>query len=650
MSNKKHVILSILLFCTLIIATYTLYLPGLSGTFLLDDYANLNRLETSQPTYSLEHLKDYLNVGRPLAYASFLLNDISWPSQAESFLHTNILLHILCGAVLIGLSYKVARILLSKPKQAESVALMAGCLWLIHPLWVSTTLYVVQRMTILAAIFTAISLICYLLGRQKIVESPRIGYAYLYLGIPFFAFLGFLSKENAVLIPIYLLLFERILFSSKPSSEPSAVKEPSAVTSNEPAKDLKPKGLKIWQYLYVYIPSCIVIAILLFYMPFIKSFALRDFSLTERLLSESRILFEYLYYIAIPQPITPGLHYENYPISQSLLTPISTLFSILGILTLIILAGLVRHKHPILTLAIGFFFIAHLVESSTIPLELYFEHRNYLPAFFLIFALAYYINQLAINRQKLAIAIFSILVSLLAINTYAYTNLWGQPLKLLLNWTELNPHSKRNYQEGINLALKQRQVTVANYLLTKGRLALPHDTSLMVFEIIQSCYQPKQREQLLNEFRQELTKTNEFKRRYLYLDLTRLIEHQVCSTIEKQELYRLLDAALLNPIVQNNKERQQELSYLRGILSYQEGSYDLALEHFNHSIHLKVRYSYVIKQALLLADKKQYSLALKHIQQAKKQSDSSDTLGNSILALQYQQLLETEQQIRNLQQ
>jgi hypothetical protein len=44
-----------------------------------------------------------------------------------------------------------------------------------------------------------------------------------------------------------------------------------------------------------------------------------------------------------------------------------------------------RQRGP--ALGIGFFMIGHTMESTVFPLELYFEHRNYLPGFGLFFAL-----------------------------------------------------------------------------------------------------------------------------------------------------------------------------------------------------------------------------------------------------------------------
>ncbi|MCY0536413.1 hypothetical protein, partial [Klebsiella pneumoniae] len=45
-----------------------------------------------------------------------------------------------------------------------------------------------------------------------------------------------------------------------------------------------------------------------------------------------------------------------------------------------------RKRAPSIPAGWFFFLVAHLVESSFLPLEMYYEHRNYLPSFGLLLA------------------------------------------------------------------------------------------------------------------------------------------------------------------------------------------------------------------------------------------------------------------------
>ncbi len=51
-------------------------------------------------------------------------------------------------------------------------------------------------------------------------------------------------------------------------------------------------------------------------------------------------------------------------------------------------AFLLRRRYPLLLLAVLFFLVGHSMESTLIPLEMVYEHRNYLPGMLVCLALA----------------------------------------------------------------------------------------------------------------------------------------------------------------------------------------------------------------------------------------------------------------------
>ena len=58
--------------------------------------------------------------------------------------------------------------------------------------------------------------------------------------------------------------------------------------------------------------------------------------------------------------------------------------TLLFLLFITIIAFLIKNRFSLLAVAILFYLAAHLMESTFIGLELYFEHRNYLAALFLL--------------------------------------------------------------------------------------------------------------------------------------------------------------------------------------------------------------------------------------------------------------------------
>src|SRR5690554_7333880 len=103
MYQHKSTAVFLLLIASLSIITYW---PGLSGDFLFDDYPNLEALGHLDGVRNWETFRAFVfsgwsgPTGRPLALASFLLNDNTWPSHAPWFKQTNLLIHILCGLLL----------------------------------------------------------------------------------------------------------------------------------------------------------------------------------------------------------------------------------------------------------------------------------------------------------------------------------------------------------------------------------------------------------------------------------------------------------------------------------------------------------------------------------------------------------------------
>jgi tetratricopeptide (TPR) repeat protein len=114
-------------------------------------------------------------------------------------------------------------------------------------------------------------------------------------------------------------------------------------------------------------------------LPFIDEYANRPFSLTQRLLTESRILLFYISLLIYPVPWRFSVAH-SVQISSSLLDPVTTLASILILLLGLIFLLFLAKKRPLVSFSFLFFFANHLIESTLLPLELVFEHRNYVPS------------------------------------------------------------------------------------------------------------------------------------------------------------------------------------------------------------------------------------------------------------------------------
>ncbi|HSR64860.1 MAG TPA: tetratricopeptide repeat protein, partial [Xanthomonadaceae bacterium] len=199
----------------LLFATWLAYAPGLSGGFLFDDYVNLDALGATGPVHDGAAFWRYLTsgsadpIGRPLALLSFLLDGRDWPADPAPFLRTNLFLHLANGALLFALLRLLGRRLDGPGARTEAIALFAAGLWLLHPLFVSTTLYIVQREAMLPATFTLLGLLAWVHGRTRLdAGARRAGLAWMLGGLALGTALAMLSKANGILLPLLAWVLE----------------------------------------------------------------------------------------------------------------------------------------------------------------------------------------------------------------------------------------------------------------------------------------------------------------------------------------------------------------------------------------------------------------------------------------------------------
>lgn len=422
--------------------TFFVYKSGLNGTFLFDDIPNLNQLGTYGTINSWEKINNFIlsgssgPTGRPISLLSFLLNDNTWPSVAYSFKYTNLMIHLFNGVLLCWAVLLLLRNYNYKEQQAVWIALIASSIWLLHPYFVSTTLYVVQRMAQLATLFTLIGIIGYLKARLLLAHKPILAYFYMALSIGLCTILATYSKENGALLPLLIVVLE---------------------FCNPNTRD---KPIWQWRAVCLWLPSLAVLYLIFRELNFSENlWPNRNFNQVERLYSEARIVSEYLYHLFIPQIEGRGLYQDGYLISKSLLDPITTLSSIVFLTGLLFSAFLYKNKYPLFSVAILFFFAAHMMESTVLGLELYFEHRNYLAALFLFLpiAAALYFLKEKIN-PKLVYLIIAVIFSILSFFTYERAKLWGNTNALLMYWAKNSPNSPR------------AQSTIARKLTEQGYL------------------------------------------------------------------------------------------------------------------------------------------------------------------------------------
>lgn len=344
-----------------------IYWVGLSGDFFLDDYphilhnASIKIQQLDWNTlWAAANSTNSGPLGRPLALVTFALNYYTTGLDPFYFKLVNVLLHLLTG---IGVFYLTRRIAIrfSDHQAASSIAFVTALLWLAHPLNVSTVLYAVQRMTVLSALFTIWGMVAYCHGRDRLLERNQHGWGWILLGL-ITGGIGLFAKETAVLILGYLLLLEWLVFNFQMPTQAQS------------------RSLKTAYVLIIGLPLAWALTTHLFSPGWTETaYARRSFSFSERLLTEGRVLWDYLYLIWLPNIQSMGLYHDGYQISRTLFEPPVTFVAAAAHLLLIGAAFTLRKQWPLLLFAVAWFYVGHSAESTVLPLEIKYEHRNYLP-------------------------------------------------------------------------------------------------------------------------------------------------------------------------------------------------------------------------------------------------------------------------------
>lgn len=445
------------------------YVPGLGGDFVFDDVPNI----TANPnllvdTASYEGIRqavfsvDAGSLKRPVSMLTFWLNYYTTGLDPFYFKLTNLLIHLLNGLGLFCLTkllLETARIRETATLSATHrnwVALAIAGVWLVHPLNLTGVLYVVQRMTSLSATFVILGLICYVVGRRRLAAGAS-GFPLILFGLVGCGLLAVLSKESGALLPLFIAAIEVTLFQFKGLGKAT-------------------RPLKVFFLITVILPAAAAAVYLLLNPNWILGgYPNRGFTLTERLMTEARALWLYLGWTIAPTRSGLGLFHDDVPLSQGLLDPPSTLFAVVGLATLGAAAIGLRTRAPLFAFAVLWFFAGHVMESSAIPLDLIYEHRNYLPIFGPLFAVVFYLSQIAGRLgSKAAVAVPAALSVLLGSVTFARAQDWSDLYTLRMAVVRDHPESAiANYEAGIavgNVLISHPEFVATDYERAKTHL------------------------------------------------------------------------------------------------------------------------------------------------------------------------------------
>ena len=410
------------------------FLLGLPGDFIFDDIPNIVEnwavaLNSLSPA-DLANVMLYGQISgqsRILPTLTFALNHyMGHGFDPLIFKATNLAIHTVTTLALAFLFRNLLLVSGIEQQRARWAALVLAMAWAMHPLQVSSVLYVIQRLQTMATLFLVLALLSYLSARRAQMEGRSGRTGWMFTGLLWAMALS--CKEDAILLPIYTLALELTVLRFR-AADPSLARNLQRGYHFAAAAGIA-------AYLFVIVPH---------YWTW-DTYPGRNFSSFERLLTQGRVLCMYLWEIVAPLPSNMPFYYDWLQTSRGLLQPWTTLPALGFLLALLATAWRMRNRRPLFSLGIFLFFSGHFVTSNVISLELAFEHRNHFPLIGIVLAIGDLFLLVADRLSLRSItsrAACGLLLAILAISTAVRAHSWSSSLSVAQTSTLIAPMSAR---------------------------------------------------------------------------------------------------------------------------------------------------------------------------------------------------------------
>jgi protein O-mannosyl-transferase len=389
---------------------WILYAGVVRGPLVYDDLEIL-----SKRLYQIERLPQVLDIAlargvpRKVGRISLALNYLMGGADPTGYHVLNLALHALNGVLLYLFALRLLRLLPPEQavrKRAVAIAFGGALVWLVHPVQTQAVSYVWQRFTVLSTTFFLGSLLAYLRAR----EGPARSRGWWLGGAALCGLLAVGTKENAATLPLVVVLVELAFLQPRP---------------------LRVTRRTIIAGAAAALAFAAIAAVFLgprFAHMIAQDSAHRGFTPLERTMTEWRVVLDYVSLLAWPNPSRLRLEYD-YPISRGLLSPPTTLASLLVIAALLAFAVVVRRARGLAAFAILWYLGNLVIESSFVPLGLVFEHRLYLPSMMPLLLAAAFVLTLPLPDRRW-LALLAVPVAVLCAWTVERNKVWADPIAL----------------------------------------------------------------------------------------------------------------------------------------------------------------------------------------------------------------------------
>jgi hypothetical protein len=557
--------------CTALVLLWWVYAPALTGAQFYDDFGNLEGLDR---VTTPEAQKQFVfggkagPLGRPVALATFLPHAAGWPGNGAEILAVNVSIH-LANVALVGVLGYLCLGLVGFGSQSRRfwVAFGAAFLWGSMPLLASASLIVIQRMTSLAALFSLLGLIGFVAAYRLQSARPLLGFIVQFGALGAGTVLAMYTKESGALTPLFALVIHTLLAPRTLADRRLALLQ----------------SMLLWASLF---------AILAYLSPFNRDWFTvserRGWSGFERLQTQMVVLWEYVRAAFLP---LPSLYSPFHDQRSADYTGWPALLGFMAWAAVVALCVWLRRAKGVVwpLFAVMWFLVGHLLESTIVMLEIYFEHRNYLPLYGACLALAVGAASVQGTLKRIAPALFAAYIAIQLAVLLALTTFWGDPDRSAEMWAHENPASGR---AAVHLALRAidatpEQIADLNFeFIQMGRYeraiqifdrtleSCPQCMGIRLQALLYSCliYEPSEHEERMSAALENVQNATQPRMvAILAFRIRELINTGVCNGVAREDLLSLVEQ-LDNNILFRIEHIRARMLFLAAALEEDGGS------------------------------------------------------------------------------
>jgi predicted Zn-dependent protease len=259
------------------------------------------------------------------------------------------------------------------------------------------------------------------------------------------------------------------------------------------------------------------------------------------------------------------------------------------------------------------------MESTFVPLELFFEHRNYLPAMFMFWPLAVWLtdDQARLLHRGLAMLILIIMAAL----TWSGAQVWGDSRQQALIWAKTNPDSARAQAVAASTEMARGDYIAAISRLRTASAKQPNEVQLTLNLVDAECATGQISPSTWQLTLFSLRHTANASKAILswFTDSIQRAKGHACNGLTLTSIRQALQAIQDNPLYEQESGFRQDFAHISGLLAISDGHPDVALDEFNRALAEQPDLGTALEQAAALGASGYPAYGLQHLDFAQAQ-------------------------------